>query len=143
APGDPRAPARARRPGGSDGRRRPRRRARGPPGARSRCGRPPRVRPPSRRHDRAGRDGGRRASRRYAGSASAGGTPRRREDGAEVRRPAHVSPANGSSPASATSSFLVAHGGKGNVTTSGTGIAGWLTTIVPGFNRRAGERVDG
>ena len=52
------------------------------------------------------------------------------------------SPRNGSGPAvSSTSSFLVAHGGKGKVTTSGTGIAGWEITIVPGFSKRARARV--
>ncbi len=52
------------------------------------------------------------------------------------------SPWNGSGPAaSSTSSFRVAHGGKGKVTTSGTGIAGCETTIVPGFSKRARARV--
>ena len=53
-------------------------------------------------------------------------------------------PANGSPSASvATSSFRVAQGGKGNVTTSGTGMAGCESTIVPGFSSRARARVDG
>ena len=37
----------------------------------------------------------------------------------------------------------MAHGGKGNRRTSGTGIAGWERTIVPGLSRRARARVEG
>ena len=47
-------------------------------------------------------------------------------------------PANGSPwAAGSASSLRVAHGGNGNVTTSGSGMAGWDTTIVPGLRRRA------
>ena len=81
---------------------------------------------------RAGRGACRRASPRCGGSSWG----RRR---AAVRGPRTGRPRR----RVATSSFRVAHGGKGKVTTSGTGIAGWETTIVPGFSSRARARVDG